>query len=104
MMKLLIVTCLKEYQADVLKIFKQAQITVFSMADVTGFKNGQAEDLLDDWFARGDEKFDSELLFSFTSDKNAEDALQLVTSFNKENETAFPLRAFIVPVEKSNVL
>lgn len=102
MMKLLIVTCLKEYQNDVLKIFKQAQITACSMADVTGFKNDQAEDLLDDWFASGDEKFDSQVLFSFTNNKNAEEALELVTVYNKKNETAFPLRAFIVLVEKTN--
>ena len=103
MMKLFIVTCLKEYQADVLKIFNKAQITVFSMADVTGFKNGRAEDVLDDWFASGDERFDSQVLFSFTSGKNAGEALELVSMYNKENETAFPLRAFIVPVEKSNL-
>ncbi len=102
-MKLFIATCLKEYHEDMLKIFKQAQITVFSITDVTGFKNDKAEDLLDDWFASGDEKFDSQVLFSFTNDKNAEAALQLVANFNKENETAFPLRGFIVPVEKSNL-
>ncbi len=35
-MKLLIVACLKEYQDDVAKIFKEASIHVFSATDVTG--------------------------------------------------------------------
>ena len=41
-MKLFIVTCLKEYQDDVIKIFKKAQISVFSVTDVVGFKDNQS--------------------------------------------------------------
>ncbi|MBL7701635.1 MAG: hypothetical protein JNM14_05265 [Ferruginibacter sp.] len=102
-MKLLIVTFLKDYQEDVQKIFKQAQITAFSIADVTGFKDGQAPDLLEDWFASGDEKFDSQVIFSFTENQKAELALELANNYNTQNETKFPVRAFIVPVEKSNL-
>ncbi len=102
-MKLFIITCLKDYQDDVLKIFKQAQITVLSIADVTGFKNDQSSDLLEDWFASGDEKFDSRVIFSFTVSEKAEIGMELVKQYNKEYETEFPLRAFIVPVEKSNL-
>lgn len=102
-MKLLIATFLKDYQEDVQKIFRQAQIPVFSIADVTGFKNGQAEDLLDDWFASGDEKFDSQVIFSFTDNLKAEQALELLNQYNSDADTKFPVRGFIVPVEKSNL-
>ncbi len=44
-MKFFIVTCLKEYQDDVTKIFKQANIHVFSATDVIGFKDNQHLDL-----------------------------------------------------------
>lgn len=101
-MKLFIVTCLKEYREDVNKIFKQANIHVFSTTDVIGFKDDQAHNVLEDWFASGDEKFDSMMLFSFTADENAEDAMDLINKFNEEYKTGFPVRAFIVPVEKSN--
>jgi hypothetical protein len=102
-MKLFIITCLKEYQDDVLKIFKQAQIAVFSVADVTGFKDDRTPDLLKDWFASGDEKFDSLVMFSFTGSEKADHGMELINNYNKENETKFPIRAFIVPVEKSNI-
>ena len=101
-MKNFIVTCLKEYQDDVIKIFKQANIHVLSAADVIGFKDNQAPDLLEDWFASGDEKFDSLMLFSFTASENAEQGIELIRKYNEISNTDFPVRAFIVPVEKAS--
>lgn len=101
-MKFFIVTCLKEHQEAVYKIFKNANIHVFSATDVIGFKDNQTFDLLDDWFASGDERFDSMMLFSFTAGENAEHGMELIKKYNEESETDFPVRAFIVPVEKSS--
>ena len=101
-MKFFIVTCLKDYQDDVCKIFKQANIHVFSTTDVIGFKDNQPPNLLEDWFASGDEKFDSLFMFSFTSDESAEHGMELIKNYNEERKTGFPVRAFIVPVEKSS--
>jgi hypothetical protein len=101
-MKFFIVTSLKEYQEEVCKIFKQANIHVFSATDVIGFKDNQTPNLLADWFASGDEKFDSLFLFSFTADENTELALKLIKEYNETNQTSFPIRAFVVPVEKSS--
>lgn len=101
-MKLFIITCLKEFQEAVYKIFKQANIHVFSATDVIGFKDDHSPNLLEDWFVSGDEKFDSMILFSFTADENAEHGMELIKKYNEETETGFPIRAFIVPVEKSS--
>lgn len=100
-MKLFITTCLKEYQDDVSKIFNQANISVFSVTDITGFKDDNSNDLLEGWFASGDEKFDSLLVFSFTSDANAEAGINLINDYNRKLKENFPVRAFIVPVDKS---
>ncbi len=101
-MKFFIVACLKEYQEEVIKIFKQAHIHVFSTTDVTGFKDNQPLNLLEDWFASGEEKFDSLMLFSFTPAANAEQAMKLIQHYNEAANTDFPVRAFIVPVEKTS--
>jgi hypothetical protein len=100
-MKFFIVTCLKEYQDDVNKIFKQANINVFSATDLIGFKDNQSPDMLQEWFASGDEKFDSLMVFSFTDTEKAEHGMELIKQLNKVSQTNFPVRAFIVPVEKS---
>jgi len=101
-MKYFIVTCLKEYQEDVTKIFKEANIHVFSATDVIGFKDNPAPNLLEEWFAAGDEKFDSMMLFSFTANENAENGIALIKKYNEQSGTNFPVRAFIMPVEKSS--
>lgn len=101
-MKFFIVACLKEYQEEVIKIFMQANIHVFSATDVIGFKDNQPLSLLEDWFATGEEKFDSLMLFSFTPAANAEQAMLLVQQYNEAAKTNFPVRAFIVPVEKAS--
>jgi hypothetical protein len=100
-MKLLIVTCLKEFQEDVTKIFRQADIHVFSAMPIIGFRDNQPMDLMASWFAAGDEKMDSLMLFSFTAEDQANHGMDLIRKFNNGNETQFPLRAFIVPVESA---
>lgn len=101
-MKLFITTCLKEYNKEVSDIFKQAGISVFSTSDIVGSKDGHTSNLLDDWFASGPEQFDSLMIFSFTSDANADRALELIEAYNQLYNRDFPVRAFIVPVEKTN--
>ena len=102
-MKLLFVTALKEYTKQVGGIFKKADIHVYSATDTIGFKDGQVPDLIDSWFSVGEAKFDSVFLFSFTGEENAEKALQLIHEHNQEFPSGFPIRAFVLPVEKSIV-
>ncbi len=100
-MKLFIVACLKDNQEDVQHLFKQANINIFSITDVTGFKQNNAINLLENWFGSEEETFNSIFLLSFTSTENAEKALKLIKEFNIKNNSQFPIRAFVVPVEKS---
>lgn len=101
-MKLLFVTSLKEYQKTVATIFEEAQIKVFSVSNTIGHKGDHNTNLLDNWFASGEEEFDSIFLFSFTEDTNAVNALELIKKYNENAASEFPIRAFIVPVEQSS--
>ena len=98
-MKLVIATCIKEYQEKVQKIFSDAKADVFSAVDITGFKGSNAINLLEEWFAAGDEKFDSNLIFSFTDEKKAKKILESVKDYNDKNKTRFPIKGFIIPVD-----
>jgi hypothetical protein len=99
-MKLLVVTCLKEYLGDVALIFRQANIDVFSTSEIVGHRNGAPLNLLEDWFASGDEQFDSMMIFTFTPAANAEHGIALIKDYNKTIKGNFLIRAFIMPVEK----
>lgn len=100
-MKLLIVTCLKEYLNDISKIFEKASINVFSTSDIVGHKDGKTRNLLDDWFASGGEEVNSMMIFTFTSQASADRGMELIKDYNKNLKENFPVRAFVLPVEKS---
>lgn len=101
-MKLFIITCLKEHFKTVSHLLKDSKIEVFSATDITGFKNNQAVDLAAAWFAAGDEKFDSMLVFSFTSDSNAAACMSAIKHYNSETPNDFPIRAFSIPVDAAS--
>ena len=102
-MRLFIVTCLKEYNEQVIKIFRESNIDIFSATPVVGYKQYTPVSLLENWFASGEEPFDSLMIFSFTSVENAEQGMNRINAFNKETDTKFPIHAFVVPVEKSTM-
>ena len=101
-MKFFIATCIKENQENVHKILRNANIRVYSTTDIVGFKDNQNPNLLEEWFAAGDEQCDSSMIFSFTADENAEQAMNLIIEHNNEYRSDFPVRAFIVPVDKAS--
>lgn len=100
-MKLLIVTCMKESLADIARIFKQAEIDVFSTSDIAGHRNNATANLLEDWFASGGEAANSMMIFTFTISANAEKGIELINDYNETSKVDFPVRAFIMPVEKA---
>ena len=100
-MKLLIVTCLKEYLTDVAQIFKQANIEVFSTSEITGHRDSTSSNLLEDWFASGGEAVGSLMIFTFTAAVNAERGMELIKDYNETLKENFPIRAFIMPVEQA---
>jgi hypothetical protein len=100
-MKLLIVAAIKEDTEKVSAILKKASVPVFSVTDTVGIKNTVDTDLLGDWFSRGVGKFDSVFIFCFTSEANTESALKEIESHNQKQATQFPIRAFVLAVEKS---
>lgn len=100
-MKLLVITSLKEYQKKVAGIMANAGIAVFSVTETIGFKDHHTPNLLDNWFSSGGDQFDSIFLFSFTEAAKADQALSLIEKHNAAHDTGFPIRAFVLAVEKS---
>ena len=101
-MKLLIITSIKEYQGNVASILHEAQIKVFSVSDTTGFKDDHDESLMDDWFGSGEESFESIFIFRFTTEDKAVQAVNMIRNYNEQHAKDFPIRAFVLPVEKSS--
>ena len=101
-MKLLIVTCLKEDRKAAANILDRAGVQVFSASETTGFRNQPEENLLDSWFAHEHTQYNAVFIFSFTQSQQADRALKLIQEHNAAEQSPFPLRAFVVPVEDAS--
>ena len=101
-MKLLFVTCLEELKSDVMKLFNQAGVTVFSVSETMGVRDDRPANLLDDWFGNKEGEFRSLFLFSFTNESTAALALDGIRRYNESAKTQFPVRAFVLPVEAAS--
>jgi hypothetical protein len=101
-MKLLIITSLKEFKKDVSNMLEKAQIPIFSFSDIIGVKASYIPELSDDWFTSdNDREFRSVFFFSFTDNEKAENVLKQITVFNTLDRVEYPVRGFILPVEKA---
>ena len=99
-MKLVLVTAVEEFQEDVLKIFKKANIENFSSSDIDGYKNSPQLLMASNWFSAGKSGNESIMFFSFTNKEKIDDLFKLLEDFNSNLETNNPLKAIVVPVEK----
>ena len=99
-MKLVIVTAVEEFQKDVLKLFKKANIENFSSSDIDGYKNGSSILMASNWFSGEKGGNESSLFFSFTDEEHIDDLFNLIKEFNSNLETNNPLKAIFVTIEK----
>lgn len=99
-MKLVLVTAVEEFQTAILKLFKKATIENLSATEINGFKNIPSE-IASNWFSAGKNGNESMLFFSFTDDEHIDTLFNLIKEFNKNMETNNPLKAIVVPIERS---
>jgi len=99
-MKLVIVTAVEQYEKEVLKLFKSANIENFSSSDIDGYKNRSSLLMASNWFSTGKEGSESIMFFSFTDDGHIDTLFNLIKEFNENMETNNPLKAIVLPIEK----
>ncbi len=100
-MKLLIVTVVEDYHEKVMKLFKQANIENFSESDIDGYKNAPSTMMSSSWFPSEKSGAESNLFFSFTEEDKIDQLFDLIEEFNKNLETNNPIKAVVVPIERS---
>jgi len=99
-MKLLIVTVVEEFEKEILRLFKEANIENFSGSDIDGYNNPTSIVRTSSWFPSQKSGVESNLFFSFTEDENVDILFKLIKAFNQNLETNNPIKAIVVPIEK----
>lgn len=100
-MKLLIVTTVSDFQKEVLKLFKRANIEAFSSSEIDGYKNTNSLIATQSWFPGHKGGNESLMFFTFTDEDKIDVIFDLIKEFNKNLETNNPVRAIVLPIEKS---
>ncbi|WP_242158306.1 hypothetical protein [Aestuariivivens sediminis] len=100
-MKLVLVTAVEEFHKDVIKLFKKAQIETFSESEIDGYKTSNALLISSNWFGFENVGNESVMFFSFTDEANIDTLFELIKQFNETLTTNNPIRAIVVPIEKS---
>jgi hypothetical protein len=98
-MKLVIITAVEEYERDVLKMFRQANIENFSSSDIDGHKNA-AVLTASSWFPSIKGGNESQMFFSFTEERYIDQLFEIILEFNERTETSNPVRGIVLPIEK----
>jgi hypothetical protein len=100
-MKLVIVTAVEAFHKEVIKLFKNAGIERFSESEIDGYQNGSTLLIASNWFGAENQKNESLMFFSFTDEMHIDSLFNLIKAFNSNLETDNPIKAVVVPVEKS---
>ncbi len=101
-MKLLIITAIKEFEKDVLKILKKGEIKTFTFKEVKGFKDLSEEAMESNWFASEMNINESILFYAFVKKENVETVFELVKTFNDQQESMSHIHLASLNIEKSN--
>ena len=99
-MKLLLITAIEEFEADVIDILKHSGVKSFSYQSVKGFKNNKNE--MSNWFGKDDIAVNS-LLFTVFSDCNCiDDIYKSVNEFNQKQKTVSRIHIATINLENEN--
>jgi len=100
-MKLVIVTAVNQYKKEVLNLFKDADIRNLSESNIEGHKFYKVKNMAENWFSSERSSVKSNLFFSFNDEEKIEKLFELIEEFNDNLESRNPIKAIVLPIEKS---
>lgn len=98
-MKLLLITCVKEYENDVKDILKHSGVKSFSYQPVKGYKNSSKSNV-DNWFISNDVPTDSLVFMVFIDDVCIDEIYGRVEKFNEGTSSLSKVHLACVAIDK----
>lgn len=100
-MKLVIVTAVNQYKKEVLNLFRDADILNLSESNIEGHKFYKVKNIAENWFSSERSSVKSNLFFSFEDEEKINKLFELIEDFNANLDSKNPIKAVILPIEKS---
>ncbi|MBU3680890.1 MAG: hypothetical protein FGM16_03000 [Flavobacterium sp.] len=100
-MKLILLTAIQEFEADIKNMLKNANVHSYSFQDVKGYKKN-TEELASNWFGTEIPETDSIVFYAFVPKTNSSAVFEAVTNFNSHQETLSHIHIAILNIEQSN--
>jgi nitrogen regulatory protein PII len=101
-MKLLIITSILEFEADIKQLLKKSQVLHYSYQQVTGHRGNATENLESNWFASNALETESILFYAFVNKENVHRVFEQVEIFNQQQQSDSHVHVVSLAIEKSN--
>jgi hypothetical protein len=98
-MKLMLITAIKAFEGDIKHLLKAAKVNAYTYNDAIGFKDHSMENLSANWFATDNCENESIVFHAFISDDLATAAIDLVQSFNQQQDTLSKVHLALLNIE-----
>lgn len=102
-MKLVIITAIQEFEAEIKKQLKKAEVTTFSFKNVSGYHDISEDAMETNWFSSEMNTTESIVFFAFVKKENVERLFTGINEFNSKQETLSTIHLAVVNVEQSNL-
>jgi len=100
-MKLLIITSVKAFKKEIKNILKKADVKAYSYKDVIGYRDTSELSIQENWFANDMNEGEAIFFYAFVKKENVDLVFEMVTSFNKKQETASTIHVAVVNIERT---
>jgi hypothetical protein len=102
-MKLVIITAIQEFEAEIKKQLKMAEVTTFSFKNVSGFRDTTEDVLKTNWFSTEMNITESIVFFAFVKKENITVVFEGINEFNAKQETLSNIHIAVVSLEQTNL-
>jgi len=101
-MKLLIITAVAEFDKDIKKMLKQAQIKKYSYQEVNGFNDTSEQSVGSNWFGSENTENKSMFFYAFVTDNIIDEFFEIINDFNAKQKSLSKIHLAVVNIDKSN--
>lgn len=100
----MVITAIREYKKDILKMLRVAGVKNFSYREVTGFQDNSGDEVGLNWFASEMNENESILFYAFVNKEIVEPFFSLVNVYNSQQGNESRIHIAVLSIEKSNNL